>query len=59
MAFGVLGLTDKSRIRGQSPKKVLSSFFDSFSLSNTKRLSIKAFLEVTLVSSTLRAGTVF
>ena len=40
-------------------KRVASSLFASFSLFNGKRLSIKVFLEVTLVSLTLRARTVF
>ena len=40
-------------------KRVASSIFASFSLFNGKRLSIKVFLEVTLVSLTLRARTVF
>ena len=53
MTLEVLGLTDRSRIREQSQKRVLSSFLDSFLLSNAKRLSIKVFLEVTLVSLTL------
>ena len=59
MAFGLYGLTDRSRIRGQSRKSVLFPFFDSFSLSTAKRLTIKAFLEVTLVSLTLGKRTVF
>ena len=41
--------------REQAWKKVLSSFFDFFSLSNAKRLSIKAFFKVTLVSLTDRS----
>ena len=40
-------------------KRVASSLFASFSLFNGKRLSIKVFLEVTLVSLTLRARTIF
>ena len=47
------------RIRGQSRNRDLSSSFDSFLLSNGKRLSIKVFLEVTFISLTLREGTVF
>ena len=39
MAFAALGLTGRSRIRGHSCKRVLSSFFDLFSLSNAKRCS--------------------
>ena len=38
---------------------VFSSFLYSFSLPNAKRLTIKTFLEVTLISLTLRARTVF
>ena len=48
-------LRDRSRLRGEPQK----SFFDSFSLSNAKRLKTKAFLEVNLISLTLRACTVF
>ena len=55
MAFGVCGLTDRSKIHRQSQKRVLSSFFDSFSLSNSKTLPAKAFLKVTLVSLTDRS----
>ena len=40
-------------------KGVLSLYFDSFSPPNAKRSKIKAFLKVSLVSLTLRLGTVF
>ena len=40
------------------PKKIAFIVFYSFSLSNAKRLIIKAFLEVILVSLTLRAHIV-
>ena len=42
-------------VRGESPKMVLSLFLDSFPLFNAKRLTIKAFLEVALLSLILRA----
>ena len=48
------------QVSAQSPKKgVLSLYFDSFSPPNVKRSKIKAFLKVSLVSLTLRHGTVF
>ena len=56
---GIRDQTDRSRIRGESRNRVLSSFFDFFSLFNAKKLTIKAFFKVTLVSLTLRARTVF
>ena len=42
-----------------STKKVFLPYFDSFSPPNTKQSEIKAFLNVSLVSLTLRSGTVF
>ena len=50
MAFGVLGLTDRSRIHRESRKKVLPSSLNSIPLIDEKRLAIKRFLEITLVS---------
>ena len=50
---------DRSRLREQSQERVLLSFFDSFSLPNEKRMTIKALLEVTLISLRLTAHTVF
>ena len=53
--FNVSGLTS---LLWQSRKTVLSLFFDSFSLSNAKKLPMKAFLELNLVSLTVRGRTV-
>ena len=50
VAFGVLGLTDRTTIHGKYRKSVLPLFFDFVSLFNAKRLSIKMFLEIALVS---------
>ena len=44
---------------GSDKRGFFCHFFDSFSLFNTKRLITKASLEVSLVSLTLRAYTVF
>ena len=43
----------------ESRKKVLQSYFYSFSPLNMERSNMKAFLEVSLVPLTLRARTVF
>ena len=51
-------LRDRSKLPEESQKRVLSSFFDSFALSYAKRLAIKGFLEVSLVSLTLKARTI-
>ena len=50
---------DRLRLREQSQERVLLSFFDSFSLPDEKRMTMKALLEVTLVSLRLTAHTVF
>ena len=57
MALGTKGLTEMSTIRQQ--KGVFLSISDSSILSDAKRLSLKAFLEVTLVSLTFRVRTAF
>ena len=59
MAFEAYGLSDRSTIRRNSPKSIVLSFLNSFLLSNVKRLEVKAFLEVTLVSLTLISCTLF
>ena len=53
---GTWGLRVKRRVTAPQtvPKENLWSFFDFFSVSNAKGLTIKAFLEGTLVSLTLR-----
>ena len=56
---GAKGLKDRSRLREESQKSVLSSFLDLFWLSNAKRATRRAFLEGGLVSLTLRTRTVF
>ena len=43
----------------KSQKRVFSSFFYSFLLPNGQALTVKAFLEVTLVSLIPRARSVF
>ena len=53
------GLRDRSTLRGESQKRVLLSFLSYFLLSDAKRSTIKAFLEVGLVLLTLTARTVF
>ena len=58
MAFEGRWLRDRSRCHGQSQKSILSSFFDPVYFPNPKRLTIKAFLEVSLVSLILTARTV-
>ena len=58
MAFGVLGLMERSRIDTQSRKRVLPSSLDSLSLFNAKLLSIKRSLEMALDSLTLRMCTI-
>ena len=50
---------ERWRISTQPQKIVPRWAFDSLSLSKVKRWSIKTFLEVTLISLTLRAGTDF
>ena len=54
---GIRRLRVKRQVK--TPRAILLSIFDSFSLPNAKRLTIKAFFEVTLVSLILRALTVF
>ena len=44
VAFWAQELTDRSRICGQSPKRVFFLLFDVFSLFNVKNLTIKSFL---------------
>ena len=57
--FGGKGLTSRSIFYREPQKKVISSYFDSFSPLNMKRSKMKAFLEISLVPLTLRARTVF
>ena len=57
--FGGWGLRDRSRLCLESQKRVLSPFLGSFPLSNPKRSTIKAFLEVSFVSLALTVRTFF
>ena len=61
---GIGGLRVKRQIKTmwafqKDQKRILASFFYSFSHPNAKGLTVKAFLEVSLVSLTLRVHTVF
>ena len=48
-----------SRLHEVFQKGVPSSFFDCISVSNAEKSTIKAFMEVSLVSLTLRVRTLF
>ena len=52
-------IKESSRLHQELQKRVLTSCFELFSLPKSKRLTIKAFLEISLDSLTLRVCTVF
>ena len=52
-------IKESSRLYWELQKRVLTSCFDLFSLPKSKRLTRKAFLEVSLDSLTLSVWTVF
>ena len=52
--FGPEGLSDRSRLCEEPQNRVLSTYFNSFSLSKAKVFTIKSVLGVRLASLTIR-----